>query len=146
MDYAPQTFKEPCRILPHFKNQMTKWTFRFALNVLQWTTFSECLLGHDIGWRRSMTSCALRPVPGKTGKKICIIFRLWLVGGSLWALWDTAQDRRTELREGKVLKDGLLWIMSLQRLRYMFIPKRKTEERYSHLLVMWLYDEPSNET
>lgn len=146
MDCAPQTFKELCRILPHFKNQMTKATFRFVLNVLQWTTFSECLLGHDIGWRRrSMTSCHLRPVPGGTGKKWCITFCRWLEGCPLWDLWDPAQDRRTELREGKVLKDGLFWLMSLQRVCYMFIPKRKTEKRYSNLLVI-LYDEPSNET
>lgn len=49
-------------------------------------------------------------------------------------LWDalcglyevTARYRRTELREGK-LKDGLLWFICLQRVCYMFIPKRKTD-------------------
>lgn len=52
MDYAPQTFKEPCRILPHFKDQVTKATFRFALSYneqLSQNVFWDMTLGEEEG-------------------------------------------------------------------------------------------------
>lgn len=90
-----------------------------------------------------MTSCHLRPVLGEIGKKRCITFCHWLVECPLWTLGDTAQDRRTELREGKVLKNGLLWLRSHQRVYAICLflkeKQRKDIKFTCDVVILWAF-------